>query len=224
MRLIHFYHCWAHGSAWKGILQEHCEALVASDFPGVIVISIDAESDEEGERARIEAMMLATSIVPRAIQFTAPKSLWEQGTLKIIHRYAKLNTGVVLYAHTKGAAYPTPFNESWRRSMQRHVVEGWARCLGEIEGGADAVGCHYILPETARYSIPEHDAPLFGGNYWMASCRYLADLPPCREDQRHRAESWIGINRPKVVDLLPGWPSLGLFMEGDGHESAAMHS
>lgn len=118
----------------------------------------------------------------------------------------------VLYAHTKGASQPTDFNDRWRRSMQRHVVEGWEKCLALLEDGHDAVGCHWLHPDVFGESTMG-PTPFFGGNYWMATCAYLNTLPPVPDGDRWGSERWIGMGTPKVADLLPGWPGDSLFAQ-----------
>jgi hypothetical protein len=45
----------------------------------------------------------------------------------------------------------------------------------------------------------------------MARCDYLRKLPYCLPGDRMNAELWIGLEKPRVLDLLPGWPNEGLF-------------
>jgi hypothetical protein len=59
----------------------------------------------------------------------------------------------------------------------------------------DAIGCHWV-----------NDA-IFGGNYWWARVPYLVTLQPPLDDNRWRAEEWLGSGKPRIIDVNPGWPA-----------------
>jgi hypothetical protein len=128
----------------------------------------------------------------------------EAVTINAVRRHALENEGSVLYAHTKGAGRPDELRVKWRRAMTLRVVSAWRENLELLEGGAHAVGCHWLTPD--RYRPWNLGGPCFGGNFWMARCDYLRSLPPCAEEPRFEAEGWIGIGNPRVVDLAPGFP------------------
>ncbi|MBV9805210.1 MAG: hypothetical protein JO130_18575 [Solirubrobacterales bacterium] len=173
-----FYHAWLDG-AWERPHFEFGQACAQSGFPAEVVVNWSR----------------ATSEAP---------------TINLVRDYALENDGVVLYAHTKGAATVEPFRDRWRRSMTARVVARWRENLALLEDH-DAVGCHWLT--EAEYpgmfgtmTVPADGSGFFGGNFWMARCDYLRTLPPCKDAPRWQAEQWIGINHPRVVDLLPGWP------------------
>ena len=183
MRLTHFYHVWtALGSAWERPWNEHWQALQSSGFDVDRVIAWAVSAGNESV------------------------------TLNYAREWALDHDGAILYAHTKGASNSEPFRDRWRHSMTSRVVERWRDNLALLESGdVDAVGCHWLT--EAEYpgmfgamTVPAEGSGFFGGNFWMATCDYLRTLPPCEPEPRWQAEQWIGLNHPRVVDLLPGWP------------------
>lgn len=117
----------------------------------------------------------------------------------------------VYYSHLKGAIHKGEYAyEVWRQRMQLHCVTNWRKCVQDLDGGAEACGCHWLTPEQFG---PMVAAPFFGGNFWWAKAEFLLTLPPMPTTANSRpefyfAESWIGLGprRPIVANLLPGWP------------------
>lgn len=179
MNLTVFYHCWE-GGQWQAPHLEFQSALASAGFKGDVVINWSR----------------ATSEAP---------------TINMLRGYAQAHDGAVLYAHTKGAATVEEFRDRWRASMTNHVVRRWRENLTLLES-VDAVGCHWLTEEAfpgmfqQGMTDPHAGSGFFGGNFWMARCDYLRNLPRCRMEPRWEAERWIGHGRPRVVDLLPGWP------------------
>lgn len=135
----------------------------------------------------------------------------EAPTLNLVRKYAERYDGAVLYAHTKGASNPEAFRDRWRRSMTNRLVSNWRENLTLLDDH-DAVGCHWLTEAQfpgmfhPAMTVPASGSGFFGGNFWMARCDYLRTLPECEAQPRWKAEEWIGTNRPRVMDLLPGWP------------------
>lgn len=146
------------------------------------------------------------------ITYLEADAAWEHLTLNEVRRWAQRQDSecAVLYAHTKGAYHGDEINTPWRQSMTRHLVGGWRQCV-ELLSDYDAVGCHWLTPQEWPGAVT---SPFFGGNFWWARASYLAGLPPLESDNRHDAEIWIGLGAPRVHDLMPGWPSLEMFIEG----------
>jgi hypothetical protein len=46
----------------------------------------------------------------------------------------------------------------------------------------------------------------FAGNFWWASADYLGKLAAPSMANRWEAEKWIGTGKPRVCDLIPGFP------------------
>lgn len=123
---------------------------------------------------------------------------------------------LVLYFHSKGATWPITHQLSinWRRCMMFHLVHRWTRCVRDLSGNAEAVGCHWF--EYPRTPIGQY---VFGGNFWMAKASFLRTLPSIHErarikqdgiealSSRYESEVWLGNGPrpPKVVDYHPNW-------------------
>lgn len=199
MRLTAWFHIWGDG-AWREPLADFRAALERSEFGGDVHYVLVGRPDwnEWHEHGVVVSQW--------------HRSGNEHLTINAIRRYAQARTDrAVLYAHTKGAHDTTEFRTRWRRSMTTHVVENWQANLSLLVSRADAVGCHWLTEEQypgmfGPMTVPAEGSGFFGGNFWMARCDYLATLPECPADPRWEAETWIGINKPRVVDLLPGWP------------------
>jgi hypothetical protein len=134
---------------------------------------------------------------------------FESVTVNMVREYARENDGAVLYAHSKGSSDTSPFRTRWRRSMISRVVANRRDNLALL-ATHDAVGCHWLteaaFPGMFGPTTPANESGFFGGNFWMARCDYLRTLPVCEAEPRWKAEAWIGLGSPRVVDLLPGWP------------------
>jgi hypothetical protein len=203
LRVAAFYHVWADG-AWREPLAEFLESLDNSGFDGVFAIGLVGTPANRRQVTDLLADRWAPEVVAEA-----PDG-FEKPTLDAVLAYARFYDGAVLYAHTKGAAENTEFRARWRRSMTRRVVDDWRDNLRLLEEH-DAVGCHWLTEAVfpgmfGPMTIPTEGSGFFGGNFWMARCDYLRILPACEPVPRWKAESWIGIGKPRVVDLLPGWP------------------
>lgn len=196
----HYYHLYADGQ-WQEPVAEHLAALATIDVPLDVTVGLVGSPDNRA--AARDA--LAGLAVSRWVQADGG---WEQVTLAALRAdLAYVHSGPVLYAHTKGAHDPSPINVAWRHSMTRRVVAGWRECLDRL-AEVDVVGCHWLT----RAAYPRLvDNPFFGGNFWWAHPDYLRHLPALDYDTRWDAEKWVGQGRPRVHDLLPGWPGFHLF-------------
>lgn len=198
MDLAHFYHLYSGGVAWRDPLAEHLAALEDSGYDGPLHVGIVGPPD-----TRAEALHELNNIRPPD-SLTEADDGWEQVTLAPLRAYARKHDGAILYAHTKGASDPSPINVIWRRWMSHHLIHGWRACHNALRTGRyDAVGCHWL---TSEQFGPMVTTPFFGGTFWMATTEYLSKLPKCAQTSRFDAELWIGLARPRVLDLLPGWP------------------
>lgn len=148
--------------------------------------------------------------------FAEAEAGFEQVTLNALHNWLSApDAGAVMYCHTKGLSYEGlgplgatgHYGAAWRRSMTRHVVGQWRQCLQYLDA-VQAVGCHWIN----QADVPGYpDRPVFAGNFWWARTDYLQSLPPVGQETRFDAETWVGIGRPSVHDLRPGWPMPAMF-------------
>lgn len=198
MKLAHAYHVFA-GGAWREPVAEHLAALDASGFDGPFTVGLVGDEDQCREALH---EIRALRRPGRTIQ---AREGFEQTTLRAVRRWARTHDGAVMYAHTKGAGNPSAFQDAWRRSMTWHVVRCWGHALERLDGH-DAVGCHWLTAEQFPTSNAATPLPMFGGNFWIATCEYVRRLPACGTTSRHDAEAWIGLGDPDVIDLFPGWP------------------
>lgn len=162
----HYYHLWQPGE-WQTPLLEHVAAIRDSDL--------------------------------RALTFINPVTEgWEQGTLnRLIADLPKMrDDDVVFYAHTKGAANPSEWNTSWRRTMQHFTITHWREMVVSL-ATHDMAGCWWI-------SEAFHPNPHMQGSYWWARADYLKTLPSVSMDDRWKSELWPGQNNPRVYDAYPG--------------------
>lgn len=197
----HYYHVFADGQ-WRQAVDEHLEALHGITDPLQVTVGVIGS-----EKNRDKAIGHIFTGCPRVHHWVEAEKGWEQVTLQRLRD--DLSTGHndrILYAHTKGAYDPKPLNIEWRRAMTRLLVNGWENCL-DLLGEYDAVGCHWLGPWDGH----EHPNGFFGGNYWWANPSYLRTLPPLGTGTRWDAEWWIGVNNPRIHDLLPGWPSFASY-------------
>ena len=202
---VHFYH-WHASSAWMPAVKEHFMALRDAQFYGTTYVGLVGASED-----RVIARNYLMAEWPDAKVCAEADEGFEQVTLHALHSWAKgaPPETPVLYAHTKGSVNPSASSEHWRRSMTHQVVGKWGGCALALRQ-YDAVGCHWLEPGVDYGLAPnfkyEITTPMFGGNFWWARAGYLTKLPILANDDRYAAESWIGLNNPKVLDLSPGWP------------------
>jgi hypothetical protein len=199
VNLACWYHIWADGE-WREPLSEHLQTLRDSDFASCPRVGlVGSPRNRQDVREELDGALIAAEA----------DEGFEQVTLHALRRYAQTHDGAVLYAHTKGASNKGDIgsNAMWRRAMCLRVVDNWRSNL-EAMGEFDALGCHWLTPETYPGTIR---SPFFAGNFWMARCGYLRTLPVCAEGDRMDAELWVGLNNPRVLDVLPGWPGESLW-------------
>lgn len=205
--VTHWYHLFAAGE-WRDPVAEHLAALEAARYEGAFIVGVVGTAEQRQEALdELQAIRPPDRVIPA-------EAGWEQVTLDAAHRYADEHDGAVMYAHTKGAGRPSPFQDDWRRSMTRLVVNDWRANAALLEAGYDAVGCHWLTAEQFPGTVADTPFPMFGGNFWLATCEYLRRLPPLAYGTRHDAEAWVGLGDPHVMDLLPGWPGTPPFPRG----------
>lgn len=138
----------------------------------------------------------------------------ENLTIVAIENWVKTNPGwAVLYLHAKGATHDPAsdygkFSGRWRECMMKHLVANWRVCLGNLEAGFEATGCHWMT------GLADGTQNIFGGNFWWATSDFLREVPSiflrdrikvsgiASLESRYEAEVWIGNGRlPKVKEL-----------------------
>lgn len=196
----HYYHVFADGF-WRRPVLEHVAAL--DKITADMAVTVGTVGSMENRLQVIDTI--------QAEEYHGGPEGYEQFTLDFLYR--DLHNGViadddvVLYAHSKGAAYSTDVSDVWRRCMTRHLINGWRAALLALKGGADCVGCHWLTPEQYPDSV---QSPYYGGNFWWATAAHLRSLPAPSHETRFHAETWLGTVRPEQpVDFASGWPGAG---------------
>lgn len=210
MKLRHFYHLGSDGR-WKMAAREHIAAIRAAGLPGEVTVGITGPETPAMLAEDWLAQQWPEADVSRGGSGSEPY------TLRLARSWAREHPdGVVLYAHTKGAHNPSVVQEAWRQSMTLDVVTGWRACVAALRDH-DVAGPHWLTPQQYPNMLIATEAnggsttPYFGGNFWWATAKYLASLPPPGILTRWAAERWIGLNRPRAADMHPGWPSIMVF-------------
>lgn len=206
MKIRHYYHCYAAG-AWSAPVRDHFTALgrAGLDDMALTVGLVGPAQDRLTARERVTELC-AKWALPQPEAWPEEDEGWEQVTLQRLWQDVQEIPGEygVLYMHTKGAARNLDSSAAWRRSMTQALVSKWEECTGWLEGGYDAVGCHWVkAPEW-----PEQE-PFFAGNFWWARASYLRTLDPPLNETRWQSETWISLGKPRIHDMLPGWPNYG---------------
>lgn len=185
-QLASFYHVYADGE-WEAAAQEYSSALAVSHFPGERFAGLVGNV---ANCRRVKQFLPLKSVIAQA------EAGFEQVTLRALHEWAKSQApdAVILYAHTKGAAFSAGDERArrWRHAMVHETVMTWEAAehyLGHYDvvgaGWQEAPNCHFF------------------GNFWWATAGYLATLPPVKNENRYQAETWLGSGNPRVKDLCP---------------------
>ena len=154
MNCASFYHVYASG-VWRTPVAEHLAALEDGKFDGPCYFGIVG-----GNRERAEAKDEILAIRPSAKIVAEQDRGWEQTTLYAVQRYATKHNGAVLYAHTKGAARPSAFQDAWRREMTHRLVLNWSEHIQAL-GDHDAVGLHWLTAEEFPNVTVDTPFPMF---------------------------------------------------------------
>lgn len=229
MKLHHYYHVYAIGDEWEDIVVEHFEALwhygLQQVLDGPVHVGVVGEM---ADRYRMWKLCQALGADVDAVNFGP--STWEQATLYPMWRNAASQDGLVLYAHTKGAANPSPRNHEWRRRMTDLLVGDWLKCVSLMrDGTVDLVGAYRIVNDGEAQNafgdgadyvaaqlnkelgtdievgprFPEVGQAIFAGNFWWANYSWIKSLLAPRLESRYDAETWVGgPNRNGALPLV----------------------
>jgi hypothetical protein len=203
----HFYHVYA-GGAWAEPVRSHIAALGRADFRGDITVGLVGPEEDRNRCRELINFRMRSGSLPVPDAWIEADEGFEQVTLTALRDYvhAHREPAAILYAHTKGAHDNSDWNAAWRRCMTRQVVGNWEDCVRQL-GTYEAIGCHWLTKALYHQQPYLVTTPMFGGNFWWAKSAYLRKLPPLGNEYRHQAEEWVGLGNPRVLDLLPGWPS-----------------
>lgn len=209
MTLRHYYHVYA-VEGWESVVGEHLDAIMHSGLHHAFEtdgfhIGVVGDYDERNKVVDFCRQRLPTIVVAMMDRG------FEQVTLNAMRRWERIFPfdGSILYAHTKGVSDPSAINVAWRHSMETKLVYEWTEALRWLSApNTDAVGCHWLTPETYPDMVT---IPFFGGNWWWANASFIRGLDPVSDESRWEAEAWLGRGNPTTFDLLPGWPGFNIF-------------
>ncbi len=188
-----FWHVAAMPGAWY-IIEDQMAMLAQSSLRRVNVTFLGNPSDLD----RLKSLAAVHAVELRILRSDANLNHYETFAMIEIEKWAKSNSGIILYLHTKGASAPKhQGKQRWRALMENEVVRNWQANVSALENH-DAIGCNWR-------QFGEH--PHFAGNFWMARAEYLRRLPSFaayhhRQGlRRFSCESWIGQAKPRLISL-----------------------
>jgi hypothetical protein len=201
-----FHHLWVgddrHGANWRGPAEDHFNRLAEAQFAGDVHVGLVG-----GPEQREEAAHWLNGYCPFWELLVVAEEGFEMVTLNVLHQWSKRADvppeTPVLYTHGKGSFNDHPGNHAWRGAVEEKLIGGWRECASSLST-ADVVTCHWLSRE--RYPDLIHQPGIAGGNFWWATAGYIAGLPPVEWASRWCAEGWIGLNSPRVENLIDGWP------------------
>lgn len=185
----HFYHLYADGD-WGRPLAEHLNALDRIGVPYRVTCGVVGSPANRAD---------AIGHLPDSWEIVEFDDGFEDRTLSLIKD--RLTDVPVMYAHTKGSAFPTEFSDAWRTCMTRQVIGKWRTNLQALRD-YDVVGAHWVTPEE-WFDV---EATFFGGNYWWATADHIRKLGPINLATRFGAERWIGSIPARPLNLVSGFP------------------
>lgn len=213
MKIAVWYHCIISGGQ-TGVSPDYSLPVIQEQMQALQKSSLLANAAEfhVGVNGGTEDYLLASILAgDRAHMIPhGPAARTEIPTLKRLQAWLPGHEDwAVLYHHTKGVTHNAdPLYEAWRRRMEKACVWGWLTCVSDLRNGCEAVGGHWLTPEQYPNLVA---SPFFGGTFWWATGKYLAQLPALPEatwENRYEAELWIGRRRPypQIRNYIPGWP------------------
>lgn len=115
---------------------------------------------------------------------------------------------LVVYLHTKGATNYTEISRAWLTYMLDFNIQNWINAIHRLHhGNHDIYGASWCYADFGFDPKCSHLAgQLYGhfqGNFWWAKANYIRTLPkPLDGDCRYDAEIWVGLNHPKVFNVM----------------------
>jgi hypothetical protein len=189
-RIFGFYHLCTL-NIWREVLAEQTARWADSGLLGAtttVFASVVGASADEG----VDALAAACEGRLQVIHRSEDPLCYERPILEFARRFCKEQEPLARacwYMHAKGVSdhrHTNPYTADWRRMMEHFVVDGWRECVTALEDH-DAVGPNWHSP-------PYH----FSGNFWWATPRYLATLPPRIGPGYTDPEDWVGLNQPRI--------------------------
>lgn len=215
-----FYHCLFHLGNPPSLKQSAISVIREQMFLLKESGLLDsAEHLVAGINGGDESKVIAKQMIPTKFNqvFHGLESRAENLTIIELEKWVPTHPGWnVLYFHAKGCTHDSNseygrFSTRWRRCMMKRCVGQWKEALAILDGGLDAVGCHWLTGMGSDRS--QH---FFAGNFWWATSDFLNKVPSMflRDriktsgikalESRYESEVWIGNGpMPKIKDLEP---------------------
>ncbi len=135
-----------------------------------------------------------------------PPGRWEDCTLNLLRLWAMENPeSFVLYTHTKGAGRDLRSQDLWRWEMTDRLLRAWPARVADLHE-YDTSGVWWLTPEAMPTCVT---LPYYPGNFWWARADYLAtlpELPVFTDEDRAKAEEWLGMGLPRAKYMSQEWP------------------
>jgi len=209
MTIEGFMHIYA-ANNWRQIVNNQIDKITRSglmekiDFLNIgMVYQTNERPDREFLYELPKAFLLYCLKNPEYEQSLTLCSLW---------LHCCENDGYVFYIHTKGVSHINKtklYQDDWRNMMEHFIIERQEECLHYLNvTKADVVGVNWHLGDGYMGASPRMCGGLkatshFSGNFWWARNSYIRTLPdpfPIKQS-KYECEFWIGLNKPKVVEL-----------------------
>lgn len=213
----HFYHIYADGS-WQQPVEEHVRALKESGLiDNLKTFSVGIVGSPNNRNA--VKLFLNEHVASWILYDIAAESNtgWEAVTQQPMHDFVQNNDGLILYAHSKGAANNHEVNTRWRRSMTWHNVMQWRIAVDKLKDHG-TYGCHFIQPLIS--GMPEHRQGnfMYAGTFYWVKAELLRTWMRVPLTHRFESEGWVGYKYAEepwpVWDCTPYFPNTNTFMDG----------
>lgn len=196
-----FYHMAAIND-WKAIARDQFHQLEDS---GLLSVASQLHVTILGNRSNytLDGLPFLSSR-KTFLHFVADPRLYEYPTLVLLYHYCRLyESDYVAYFHAKGSR-GRAHAKDWRDALQHFLFYRWLDCVEALSAnGYDACGTNF----------KPRPRPHFSGNFWWASCSYVATLPVPAADApfgspiyRLWAEYWLmhapGPLKPRVKNCF----------------------
>jgi hypothetical protein len=163
---------------WQHVVREQIPLLLSNCNIEQLAVTCASNSQDEMHAAAmlVEGLLSASNCRISCKFYKGPLTAFEHCAMKVVDDFAHWHDIPVLYFHAKGVSYqpPSPIAEKWRRHLNQFVAEAdkWAAFL---------VNSHHDACGPMLLHDPSHGFTYFAGNFWIASSRYLRQLPPYDE-------------------------------------------
>jgi hypothetical protein len=165
------YHCTAVGN-WRDVVVEQFDSLKKCGLTCIYATHIGEDVSWFQEQA------LRQGIDMRLAHHFDSLDHPHYHALKGVEYLAKTSSRPILYFHTKGVRhYDAHGRGSWRKLMQRHVVENWRENLKLLKN-YDVVGVNWLTCDSQAWiGNPAWKRPHYPGNFWISKPEWIKKLP-----------------------------------------------